>query len=305
MTQVPEKNRGRIKRFVMILILALSPGSIPMLPQSAHAFTCPTSAASNKIEGCVVNSDTGNPVSGLIVVIITCGGYQSTADVTTDSNGHFSFQGNSLPICIKPSSAYPVSVNGVTPVTSTNGCYPLSSPCNVVGVAAYDLTWGQWAGDVQTDSTGYGSVVIRLDPARQVIVPAASLYSNTQFGTLNYEMQQSYSISHTIGVQVGGASGSYRQSVDMTYTQAFTVPPNNSQYVGEPWYAIGYYCAGSTSYQSAGWSCSQGLQNAGLSEVVPAKTWGTYPAYEYTSPGSLPSGSYCDTTQQPGSHTIK
>jgi len=295
-----EWREKKIRKLVMILILVLSVLSVPILPSPARAFSCPTSHGQLKIDGCVVNGDTGNSVSGLIVFIISCGIYQKIADVTTDSNGYFSFQSDSNTICIGTSSAYLVTVNGVAPIA---GCNPLPQPCDLLGSAAYDLTWGQWAGDVQTDSSGYGSKVIQLTPARTVIVPAASLYSNTQFVTLDYEMQATYSVSHSISIQVSGASVSFDQSFGMTYTQAFTVPPNMSEYVGEPWYVIGYYCAGSTSEQQyANWTCSQGLIDAGLSEAVPNTTWGTYSASEYLSPGSL--SGYCNTTQQPGSHTI-
>src|SRR2546427_6945357 len=228
-TNSQRREEEKIKKFMLILILGLSLLlSVPILPLPAHGFSCPTSAASNKLEGCVVNSDTGNPVSGLVVVIITCGNYQSTADVTTDSNGHFSFQGNGLPICISPSSAFPVSVNGVTPITWVDGCYPLPSPCPVLGVSAYDPTWGQWAGDIYTDGNGYASVVISLTPARQVVVPASTLYSNTQFASLSFQMAQTTGASNSIGVgvSINGAPSvqtTYSYSVSMTSTNQFSV----------------------------------------------------------------------------------
>src|SRR5438552_11187334 len=210
---------------MVILILALFLFSLPLLPSRAHASACPLNNNANTVEGCVHNSDNGASVSGLYVYIIDCGGFQTQDYSITDTNGYFSLhttQFNGTP-CINPLASYAVSVNGVTPVTASIGCYEPN--CNIVGQSADNSAWGQWAGDVSTDSNGHGSATIQLTPGRQVIVPAASLYSNSALATLNYEMQTSYSISHTIGVNVDTASVGYTSKFGMTYSSIFSVAP--------------------------------------------------------------------------------
>jgi hypothetical protein len=105
-----------VKKFGILAVVCFSIISvIPELVSTVHASACPTGQAQNKIEGCVYNTDTSNPVPGLFVFIVSCGGFETTQYTTTDSNGYFAFQGNALPLCIQANNAYPVSVNGVTP----------------------------------------------------------------------------------------------------------------------------------------------------------------------------------------------
>jgi len=258
-------------------MLAISFISIPTISRPAHAFSCPLSSTNHKIEGCVVNGDTGSPVPSLYVYVIDCGGFQLTDYAITDSNGHFSFQttlADGTP-CINPNSAYVVSVNGVTQVTWADGCNVPN--CNVLSKAADNPTWSQWAGDVSTDGNGYGSVVIQDSPARTVNVLASSLFSNTQFAAMAFSKTQGQTVSQTVGIQasIGGASNiqaGYQNSPSYTFSSAngFAVNPNVQAYYGIPSYVIGYYCAGSTSEQLYGWTCSQGLVNAGVTEATGA-----------------------------------
>src|SRR5437870_3687830 len=277
---------------MLILIVVLSLLSVRMLPSPAHGFSCPTSYASNKVDGCVISSSTGNPVSGLWAFIVDCGNFEILDSFTTNTNGYFSFQtqqGNGSP-CILPNQAYPVSVNGLTPISST--C------CDVVGVQAYDPTWGQWAGDVQTDGNGYGSVVIQLDPAQIVNVPAAVLYSNTPLASMDYSMSTSSGSGISIGVSlgIGGATvqAGFESSVMTTSMNGLTQPANSAGYLGQPSYAIDYYCAGSTSYyQLTGWKCSPGLQTVGVSAPALQSNgqpfgWSGYSTSEHLNPNFLP-----------------
>ena len=295
-----KKEEEKIKKIIIILILALSFVSLlPALTSPAHAFTCPTSSASGKIEGCVVSYDYGSPVPNQYVVIITCGGYQITDYAITDSNGHFSFA-ETLPngsACIIANKSYVLSVNGATPVTSADGCYPLPSPCKVLGKDAYDPMWGQWVGDITTDNTGYASAAIQISPAKTVMVAAAAMYSNTQWSTLHFQMSQSADVSIGVSASIGAASSiqaGFSNNFGVTSTNAFDEPPVHADYFGLPYYAIGYYCAGSSSESFYGWSCSQGLQNAGVTIPVGGYHWQPYQRVEYLNPNTLSTGSYLD-----------
>jgi hypothetical protein len=241
----------------------------------------------------VVNRDTGSPVSGLYVYIIdTCGSTQRTDYAITNSSGYFSFhptQINGTP-CINLNLKYVVSVNGVTRVTTGLGC---SVPnCNVLGQAADNPAWSQWAGDVSTDPNGHGSVVVEDSPARTVNVLASALFSNTQFAAMGFSKTSGQTVSQTVGIQVsiGGASNiqagyQYNPSYTFSSTNGFGVNPNAQAWFGEPSYVIGYYCAGSTSEQSFGWTCLKGLITAGVTQATGAAFQIT-PTTENVNPNS-------------------
>ncbi len=275
----------------MILILAVSLLSVPILPRPAHASSCPLNNANYEIEGCVVNIANGNPVSGLNVYVIECGGFEITVDTTTDSNGYFSFQ----PIntnCINPYQAYPVSVNGVTPMTWVTGCYVPN--CNVLGQAADNPAWGQWVGDVTTNGNGHQSITIQLDQGAVRNVPVAALYSNTGFASLTFSSTTSTSASFSFS---GGAvvTAGFQNTWTNTFQTSFgPFSPLSSTIVAYPYYVIPYYCAGSSSEANGpggGWSCSQGLIKVGLSGPVPPPPNGNgayvyIPTSEYLNPNS-------------------
>ena len=296
MKSLKDQRLGKVKKLTILVILSVSfISAIPMFAPTVHAFTCPLTGGSHKIEGCVVSSDnTSSPVSGLYVFIIECGGFTQTDWTITDGNGYFSFtQLNNN--CINPGQSYVVSVNGVTPITWVTGCY-VPSPCAVLGQNAYDLTWSQWAGDVQADyNNAYASITIPLAPGRQVMVPVSALYSNTPLASLSYTMSSSQTHSTTIGWSIGGGTtvqGSYTTSVTTTFSQTFNNAPNYASYLAAPYWAIAFYCNGSTveaNGPGGGWTCAQGIQNVGTTIA----TGGGYQfirAFEHLNPNALPTG---------------
>lgn len=291
----------------MVMAVALSFVFLPTLTQQAHASTCSTPTL-NTIEGCVFNSDTGTPASGLGVYVVACIG-SDTHYATTDGSGHFSFQphlGNGAP-CIVANSAYVVSINGVNGYTQEGRCTTVPH-CNGLGSSADDPAWSQWVGDVSTDSNGYGSVSIQVTPARQVVVPAASLYSDTQFAQLDFLSSQTHSVSTGISVSIGGASSvqaGFSSTFSFTSSSGFTDLPGFQNYLGQQSYLIGYYCAGSQAV-NLHWSCTQGLKSAGITVAVPGFSQSSYHVSEYVNPASLTS-SYidCQVTVGAGSHPSK
>ncbi len=188
------------------------------------------------------------------------------------------------------------------PLTSNTGCTPRpTSSCDVLGQQAYDPTWGQWAGDVSTDGSGYGSVTIQIDPARVVNIPAAAVYSNTQFASISFSMSTTSSVENDVGVTVsiGGAlaiNAGFTSTVKDTSTNGVGVSQNNAGYLTLPYYLIDYYCAGSTSYQPS-WGCSQGIVTSGPSAAVPGNSWSGVATAEYLNPTTLPKGTSFDCNQ--------
>jgi hypothetical protein len=94
---------------------------------------------------------------------------------------------------------------------------------------------------------------------------------------MGFSKTQGQTVSQTVGIQasIGGASNiqaGYQHSPSYTFssTNGFSVNPNVQAYYGIPSYVIGYYCAGSTSEHFYGWTCSQGLVNAGVTEPTGA-----------------------------------
>ncbi len=297
----------KIKKFVLILILSLSITSIPMFasPPAHASVNCASYLIyeADKIEGCVVNSDTGNPVSGMDVYIVACG-FLLTWMNTTDSNGHFLFRlyaPNGQP-CF-PNGNYPVSINGVTPPTAQSCPF---AQCHILGDTADDPTWGQWVGDISADGNGYGSLgTIYLTPARRVMVVASALYSETQFTTLHFSMSQSAGIEESISVSIGGASsiqGGFSNNFQVTSANAFDEPATHSEIFAYPYYGVGFYCAGSQAINLY-WSCNTGLQTVGVTAPIPGYHWQPYQTGEYLNPNSL-SGSYLDCTINPAAGTF-
>ena len=282
------KSTGIVLLFALSLIsLSLPPTQIRLV----HGVSCPTTGAYGTIEGCVVNYDTGSPVSGLSVWLVACP--KVTFPATTDSNGYFSFQprfGNGS-TCLGPNTWYTVSVNGVTTVSWT--C------CDVLG-QGWDLpNWGQWVGDVQTDGSYHASTgIIQLDPARQVLVPAATLFTNTQFASLGFSMASSKDTGNTVGVSVsiGGAlsvGAGFQSSESWTTSYSLSVPGNTQDGAFEAYYyAIDYYCAGTLGSDTSGFSCTQGIKTAGGTTQVPNSLFQGYYEPEYLP--SIPTSNVID-----------
>lgn len=256
---------------IVILISGLSLVAFPMMGPTAHAFSCPYNGAQNEVEGCVVDASTGNPVSGLNVYMLFRCPAIITGYITTDGNGYFNFQPthvNGTP-CIYPGIAYPVTVNGVTTITWVTGCYVPN--CNILGQAVDNPAWGQWAGDVSTSyPNANGQITIQLQPGAVRNMPVAALYSDTNFAKLTFSSTTSTSISLSFSGNVGGATAGFSGSETNTFQITFgPFGPNSAEIVAYPYYVIPYYCAGSSSFSSDGWSCSQGLIKAGTSGPVP------------------------------------
>ena len=102
---------------------------------------------------------------------------------------------------------------------------------------------GQWAGYVVTDSTGWAQVYPHLQPAAVVNVPAAAIFSNTKYATVSYEMQSTYTVSHslTFSVSITGISWGYQPSTTATYGMIFTVKPNCGATVSGRHYAASFW----------------------------------------------------------------
>jgi len=283
----------KIKKYMVILILGISLLSVPMVSRPAHASSCNLTYANNTVEGCIVNADDLTAVTGQNVYLVACT-YNTTWSTTADSNGYFSFSPthiNGTP-CIVPNLAPPLTVNGVTTLSS-NPCY--FSQCNVVGYTADNPLWGQWAGDVPvTDSNGHSSLTIYLSPAQQALIPFAALYSNTQFASLSYQMSTSHSHTTSLSWSIGGGTqlqGSFSSTTTQAFSLTFNNRPNYQSYLAFPYYVIGYECGG-TPQQTFGFSCGQGLQAVGATEQVPGGNYQFVRTQEslnpYSPPGNQP-----------------
>ena len=292
------------------LIIVSLPGQIP----GAHAFSCSNyehPETANLVEGCIVDANTQNPVSGINVYLLSCGGVAFTVWKTTDSNGYYSFQGStSPPACIASGDPKPIlTVNGVTPITSYEGCTP---QCNGLGTAADNPTYGQWAGDIYIDGSNYGQQTVSLQAAAIKYVPVAGLYSDTGFASLTFS--SSTSISNSVSIQggVAGVSAGFSSSETNTFTTTFGPFTNVADMIVYPYYVIPYYCAGSSSYASFSyaWSCSQGVKNIGVSGPVTPQPAGTgkyvyIPQSETLTPSTLPTPSLGLSCTIPGPVTIQ
>ena len=292
MTQIPKKGRKKkIKKSIMILGIAFSLifATLPVMTPRAHAgFNCSNYEhyANSTVEGCVVDSSTAQPISGIYVYVLSCGGFALTAYTTTDNNGHFLFTGTSPPICLSGGSIDPVvTVNGVT-------TFPDSGP-NVLGRSADNPAWGQWASDVTNfDGNGYGTVFVQLDEAAIRNVPVAGLYSNTGFATLSYSTTTSTSVSYSFSGSAIVTAGFSNTETD-SFTTGFAYPPDSQTIIAYPYYVIDFFCNGSSSYANIGstWSCAYGVINVGISGAVPSSAGGQYipiSTSEYLNPSSLP-----------------
>jgi hypothetical protein len=160
--------------------------------------------------------------------------FTSIWTIYTDDIGCFQFQtGAYYPgqtsLVIMPNIRYEITVNGGW-LSDMGGWIP-------------DPAWGQWAGYVVTDSTGWAQVYPRLQPAAVVNVPAAALFSNTKYATVSYEMQSTYTVSHslTFSVPTAGITVGYQQSTTATYGMIFTVKPNCGATVSGRHYAASFW----------------------------------------------------------------
>jgi hypothetical protein len=201
----------------------------------------------------------GGPIPADVYVSLTYG--TSTAWTYTDSNGVFQFQeGN----------------NGFVPMMPNTGPYVLMVNADPWDNWLPDYHWGQWYGWVFTDNNGWALVFPHLQPAAQVNVTYAALYSNTQFATLEYGIQSESSFSHSVSFNVlnTGISIGYTQS--STASADFSVTGVSCYRIAQHWYANSYYD-----------STIPGVTKTGLSVQVPQTLFFNYPTTEYVNPSTL------------------
>lgn len=221
-----------------------------------------------KIEGYVWNRKTGTLAGAGIQVFLYYGAY--TWSDTTDAYGYFSFYAG------VPNGSYQLTVNG--------DIYNLGS-------SVLDARWGQWRGIINTDNVGYGFRHIHLEPASVVNVPAAALFSNTQYATLYYGTQTSTGFSHSLNFRVPiiGISTGYKTSESVAYTALFWSSPNHAQFINRPYYAPTYFD-----------DLVGDVASTGIAKEVPNTDWGGLSTHEYLNETRLPTTEYVDFPVPPG-----
>lgn len=195
---------------------------------------------SNCIEGWIyLYGSNCQPVSGINVYLDainkTTGWPMAAGPVQTWSNGYFYFENGDPRFmdCIASNQVCYISING----WCFNGQETLGLSCD-------SPSWCQWRGKVTTDSTGYGSFsAIWLSPATVVNVPAAAIFSNTQYATVYYEMSGTHYVSHglTFSVPNAGISVGYEQSTTATYSLSFSTDPNSGAIISRRQYTASYW----------------------------------------------------------------
>ncbi len=261
-------------------------------------WSCSASGSSNEIEGCVYRPD-GIAIPGVPVYIISTGFYIENSTVT-DSNGHFVFQTNSCPqsgpncVVINPGVSYPITINGHE---------------NTLGVTPDNPNHGQWGVVVQTNSYAYAYVQAMLEYTNEVLVPTASLFSNTKYATYpglyyTYQTQHSYSFDHTLsfGIDNVGVGLGYTTTTTIADSSTYGVLGNVQTVIGEYWYVTSYWCNGGGTALD-GWGCgSARLVSVGPFQPAPGATLATYPTSEYINPSQLQAGSYTECIIIPGAY---
>jgi hypothetical protein len=190
----------------------------------------PPTETPNTVEGHVTDF-AGMPAADIYVNLAWS---TDLVTVTTNSSGHFQFYtGCGLPgqpiIVIQPDTQYLITVNG--------GSY------DEMGDWIANPTWGQWAGQVTTDNIGWAQMIIRLQPAAIVNIPAAALFSNTKYAVVSYEYQGTHTISHslTFSVPVVGITIGYQSQETSTSGIQVISDPNTAVVLSRKYYAASYY----------------------------------------------------------------
>jgi len=218
-----------------------------------------------------IDDEAGSPVVGMYVYLYA--DYVWPLGAVTDSRGFFMFHD---PYSIHPNSFYHISVNG---------------EWLQLGVECLDKTYGQWYGAVQTDNKGVAWKFITLQRAAIVDVPAAAIFSNTQYATVYYGTQTSQGFSHSLSfsVPILGISVGYKTSENVAYTALFWSLPNHSQYINRPYYASTYFD------DTVG-----NIVATGITHEVPNTWWGGLSTHEYLNKTRLPTTEYVDFPVPPG-----
>jgi hypothetical protein len=114
---------------------------------------------------------------------------------------------------------------------------------NEMGGWIPDPSWGQWAGYVVTDDTCWAQVYPRLQPAAVVNVPAAAIFSNTKYATVSYEMQSTYTVSHslTFSVPTAGITVGYQSGETATSGVTVVADPNTGMVLSRKHYAASFW----------------------------------------------------------------
>jgi hypothetical protein len=224
----------------------------------------PQENPSNRVQGWIwIYGSNCQPVSGINVYLYainkTNGWPMEAGPVQTWSNGFFYFENGDPRFmdCIAPNQVCYVSVNGCQ---TTLGSY-----CD-------NPAWCQWQGNVTTDDRGYGCFCpIWLSPSAVVNVPAAAMYSNSQYATLRYVMGQTDTFKHTLSFKIGtfGVSDGYMSGT--VAERGLTCYPLGKFVVYQQHYASTYCDASHNTYKS------------GIVAKVPGASWGLWPATEYIS----------------------
>jgi len=181
------------------------------------------------------------------------------------------YEGVPLPICLD--TTYFIDVNGWC-----DNWYGSTT----LGVSCDNPAWGQWSGNLTTDSNAYGTTFVQLSPAAVANVTFAALYSNTKFATLYYGMGSSSDFYHTLsfGVLNSGISEGYSSSQSQSYLASVTGVESIA--VQMMYYSNAYY----DSFQSS--IGNPGVVTAGITTRVPYHGYYQPAISDYiTNPSSL------------------
>ena len=196
-------------------------------------------------------------------------------NTTTGPGGYFIFNESDMyegaPLPIYAHTTYFVDVNGWYNYQS--------NPITSLGVTCDYPAWGQWSGNVTTDSNGCGVTSVQLNAAAVTNVTFAALYSNTKFATLSYGTGSSSTFYHTLsfGVLNSGISAGYSASQSGSFTASVTGVESIA--IQRMYYSNAYYDSSLSS---------PGVVAAGITALVPYQGYYDNAISEYiTNPSGL------------------
>jgi len=204
--------------------------------------------------------------------LVSIGWFTWTMYTYTDSNGVFVFNASTQNLPINQGQA------GFTPGPNTQYEITVNGDRFDKWNWLPDYTWGQWDGYVTTDNNGWAQMSIPLEPAVQVNVTYAAMYSDTKYATLQYGIGSESSFSHSVSLNVlnNGISVAYTKSSSLSTT--LSVSGVSCYQVTEHWYANSYYE-----------NTVPGVIATGLSVQVPYTGYFCYPTTEYINPSTITS----------------
>ena len=171
------------------------------------------------IQGQVFNLRTGYYAAGVTVCVYNPW-RELLGSTTTNVIGAFRIVSSG----IYPFSRYQITVNG---------------NLSELGTSAIDPHWCQWSGYVITDANAHGYLPnINLDTSTQVIVPYATLYSNTPYvDHMTYSVSSSHDETFDINVGVLGYSTANTWSVGISWS----IHHQQTRVWGDQYYALAWY----------------------------------------------------------------